>query len=465
MIHDRANPNAPATASHLLWLVVIVVGAAFYMTEHLWTKSLLESYAFETKTLEDAVNSGSRTRQVGFLSLAGLGVFLLMHPRGQRISLADPLAWALIAFCAWSLASVAWSVALGITVRRVFVLLCCVVAAAGVARHFGPRRLATATLLVAGTLTCIGVAAELSLGTFRPWVPGYRFGGTLHPNTQACYCALAMLAAWALADRPEHRRWLLGAAVVFAVLLLLTKSRTCGAAALFAVGVAWAVSNWNLGKLAGLTLLAAAGSACLLLINLAGGDVVDELLSIVLMGRQEQAASLSGRLPLWGELLHYSSARPLLGYGYDTFWNDQRIADISDRLEWAIPSGHSSYIDVLLGTGLVGLALAVFAVAGGLLHAVRRFRATGRPTDGFTFTMLVFAALCGLAESTFAQPMLVTFIAGCGLVRLALVPSESIGSHGCRAPWLLDDFRTTQPQDRPSRAAKPFPLPAEASTT
>jgi O-antigen ligase len=420
MFRENANPADKSPATGMLWLVVAVLAAAFFLTEHQWNKSQLHAYAFEVDVLEHSAGGGYLPRQIGFLSLAGLGLLLLLRPGGTRPSLADPLAWPLVALAVWSVASIAWSADPGVTIRRVIVLLCCLTAALGLARQFEPRRLGLIALGATGALVLLGVVAELSLGTFRPWAADYRFAGTLHPNSQGCYCAIAMTAAVALALESPRRRRFVVLAFVFGALLLLTKSRTCLAAAMLAAVLVWFVSRWNLGRLAAVAVMGTVAGAYLLGTTLAGGDLVEKVASAVLLGRQEQAATLNGRLPLWNELLYYSSERPWLGYGYASFWTSARIADISEKLQWAIPGAHSSYFDILLGTGRLGLGLAILAVVGGLARALLLFRRTGLPSAGFLAALLAFGMLNGLAESTFARPMLVTLLAGCALVRLAV---------------------------------------------
>ncbi len=464
MFRENANPTAERATTGMLWLVVAVLAAAFFLTEHQWNKSQLHAYAFEVDVLEHSAGGGYLPRQIGFLSLAGLGVLLLLRPGGTRPSLADPLAWPLVALAVWSVASIAWSSDPGVTMRRVIVLLCCLTAALGLARQFDPRRLALIALGTTGALVLLGIVAELSLGTFRPWATDYRFAGTLHPNSQGCYCAVAMTAALALALESPRRRRFLALAVVFGVLLLLTKSRTCIAAAMLAAALVWFVSRWNLGKLTALAVVGTVAGTYVLGTSLAGGDLVENVASAVLLGRQEQAATLNGRLPLWTELLHYSSERPWLGYGYASFWTSARIADISEKLQWAIPGAHSSYFDVLLGTGRLGLGLAILTVVGGLTRAMLLFRRTGVPSTGFLAALLAFGMLSGLAESTFARPMLVTLLAGCALVRLALIEPATAAETIPKTTGQPSPTRRTQPAILGHSALAPAPLASEAPT-
>ncbi len=145
----------------------------------------------------------------------------------------------------------------------------------------------------------------------------------------------------------------------------------------------------------------------------------------VLLGRTEDAGSLSGRVPLWGELLSYAGQRPLLGYGYDTFWTTPHIEEVSDVAEWAIHTGHSAYVDTLLGVGLVGAGLLVLMVAVAAFRAAARYAATADAGAGFVFGLLVFGLVNATMESGFVQPAFVPFLAACGVGRMAFCDEES----------------------------------------
>jgi O-antigen ligase len=69
--------------------------------------------------------------------------------------------------------------------------------------------------------------------------------------------------------------------------------------------------------------------------------------------------TLTGRLPLWQALAPEIMRHPILGYGYAGFWiDDSRTVQHVWRLAgWQAPDAHSSYLDILLQLGIVGLAL------------------------------------------------------------------------------------------------------------
>jgi exopolysaccharide production protein ExoQ len=424
MISSDATTTALSRTNRLLPIVACaVLGIAFFLTEHDLGRSRLESLAVESETMEVSVESGSAQRQLGFSLVAALGVYCLWAGGGRSWRLDDPLAVLVLAGVAWCAASVAWSVDPALTAKRVAALGFCLVGVAGISRQLSARQLCVAAATVLTAYCLFGVAAEIALGTFRPWAEEYRFAGTVHPNTQGVYCAALCLAAAALAGRGRGHRLPLVLFAVAAALLLLTKSRTALAGA--AVGLSVIVLPRIPRRARVLTGVAAAWAASMLLLcGAIAGGVADRATDALLLGRTEDTASLSGRVPLWTDLAARASDRLWLGHGYDSFWNAENIEDISADAGWAICSAHSLYLDVVLGVGLIGAGLLLAAGAIGLGRLGSRYLATAEPGSGFFFGLLVFGAVAGLLESTFVQPSFVALVAACGLAQAAFFPKE-----------------------------------------
>ena len=94
--------------------------------------------------------------------------------------------------------------------------------------------------------------------------------------------------------------------------------------------------------------------------------------------------TLTGRAEVWDAVLRRIHERPWLGYGYHAFWNDHSPYALRVRHEvhFDVFNAHSSLLEALLSTGIVGTSLLIwFAVrsvlgaGGGILvpHDNRRF--------------------------------------------------------------------------------------------
>jgi exopolysaccharide production protein ExoQ len=316
------------------YAAAFVVGIVFFLTEHNVNISLAEAYTQSADEMELTAAGGNLLRRVALPGLAGLGLFLVAVAR-QPLHLNRWLAVPLVAYLLVAGSSCLWAVDPGLSLRRVIVLACAVVGAAGIASRFSMRELCQLALLVFGVLILVGVLAELRLGTFRPWAAAYRFAGSVHPNTQGAYCTVMALAALGVAGSGSKWRgplWGLAAASV--LLILLTKSRTSSVASLLAIGSVLAVQTTLRWNLAAALALAWAASGAAWLLMACGYDPLIEFREGLLLGRSEDADTLSGRAFIWPLVGHYIRLRPWLGYGYESFWNPPNIDLISDELGW-----------------------------------------------------------------------------------------------------------------------------------
>jgi exopolysaccharide production protein ExoQ len=316
--------------------------------------------------------------------------------------------------------------------RRLFALVCCLVAAVGAARALSLSQLAWLAIFVIGGWAVVGIFSELRLGTFRPWAGDYRFAGTVHPNTQGPGLATMLLAATALARRGGRLSscmWLV-AGVAFA-LLLLTKSRTTTAGvvvSLLTVGTLQMALKTRFIAAAATTWLAI---AALWLVYVFGFDPQADFRDAALLGRAEESETLSGRAFIWPEVLFYASQRPILGYGYEAFWTPARIDAISANLGWGLREAHNAYLEILLWLGIPGLAALLVVAIAGLIASLGSYRATGDPAHTLTFGLLVFAAINAGFESGMVVINFVPFLLGCCLLRLAVF-GEQETSGKCR---------------------------------
>ena len=419
-------------------LIAAALAATFFGIEHLPDASTRPDYAPDAETMQQGHSRGDALRRLGLLGLAGLGAGGLALGVAGRPAGGGLLGTAIGAWALWTFASVLWSDAPGVTLRRVIVFGLMLSGAAGASKLLSGRQLVWAALLAVLFQFGLGVLIELALGTFRPWRGDYRFAGTIHPNMQALQLGVGILACTALLLRPGRGagKWaeargplLCGLAVVMALFCLLTKSRTSAGGAIAAVAGVGAFLSSVPTK--GLLAMCGAGlaGAVVVVLMLTGLDPTDDVRDAALMGRGEDSGSLSGRVQIWEALDQYVAARPILGYGYLTFWTDQRLYALHSEVDFKFAGAHSAWYETILGTGLPGVALLACLLFGGMVRAAgaeaedqRARGAGGSPLPAFLFGLLTLAALNSLLEAIVADVRLTPFLMLCGLMKVTFLP-------------------------------------------
>ncbi len=402
-------------------LAALVTACLLFLADHDWSISKYEDFSSTSEAMEANAAGGNLIRGAAIFSLGAIGVVALFWRGGYALRVHNVLGLLMLASAAWCAASWFWSIEPSIALRRLIATGCLAVAALAAAKILKPRELAFATLVCTLLYLGIGILAELSQGTFQPWRADYRFAGTLHPNHQGLHSALLVMAAVYLAQStPRYRKLFFSLAAVGLGALWMTKSRTPLAALVVAQLIAWfLMAPWK-GKIIGVA--AAVGLVCMAIL-VAGDAAIETLSKAALMGRadEDEAGTLSGRMPLWEELTESIAQKPLAGYGFNSFWIPRNIEDISDSQSWAISVGHSTYLDLTLGVGLIGAGLCISAVVWGLIQAVRLN--AHYPAVGYAFpaVMLLFVLFHGLLESAFANPGFAPLVAFSCLAMLAFV--------------------------------------------
>jgi len=328
------------------------------------------------------------------------------------------LALLTLSAALWCVASCGWAVEPSLTTRRVFAALCIASAALATAHRASLREVAWLAFIVSFVFLAVGVCVEIVLGTFHPIPGAYRFAGTLHPNHQGLNCAVLCMSALYLSRTARPRgKWLLAAAAAGFYFLLLTNSRTALASFLVAeilFGLLAASMRAKIGWLLGTTWVGA------LIFATSGHQIGRWIESVVQFGRKgDDPTTLTGRIPLWEALSEFVAEHPVTGYGFGGFWTPDHINTLSTTQGWPISVAHSTYFDLALGVGIVGVVLCALAALLAVGRAARLQRLAPQSGNGFAGVVLLFCLLHGLLESAMVLPRFVPFIAMCGLAHLS----------------------------------------------
>jgi O-antigen ligase len=260
---------------------------------------------------------------------------------------------AIILLC---IASAAWSDNPLPTMRRSTSLVTCVLFGLYLTRTFGLREaiaMAGRSAVFLGVLSVMMFVLVPSIG--RETALGYQeaMRGVFSQKNPMAECMLLGVTCYAFRLLDEGvSQGRLGCIALLLVCIALGRSATSLGIAglvLLATGfmaarrrpvlslVMWLIVGW--AALAGLTLV-----------------VLEPDMVLGLLGRD---STLTGRAPLWQQVLGVIAERPFFGHGYAGFWNDESRAVQYLWLfaGWRAPDSHNGYLDVAVQIGLVGLGL------------------------------------------------------------------------------------------------------------
>jgi exopolysaccharide production protein ExoQ len=125
--------------------------------------------------------------------------------------------------------------------------------------------------------------------------------------------------------------------------------------------------------------------------------------------------TFSGRIFIWDFAFSEIARRPLLGWGYQSFWLVGSDApSVVEAPGWIgnMPNAHNSYYDTMLELGYVGYALLIIFVFA-TLHAIGRVVDSDRGRGWFVLTIALYIIVYGFLESFWmrgVEPLWVVFV-------------------------------------------------------
>jgi O-antigen ligase len=163
---------------------------------------------------------------------------------------------------------------------------------------------------------------------------------------------VAVCVSAALVELRRRLFWCAWAVGAFALVLLST-SKTALVASLLGVAMIGACMLVRRGPLQ--TVLVGAGALGAVIVGasivLLAPDVI-----VAVLGRD---LTLTGRTEIWEAAAPAVAAQPWFGYGYYAFWlpDNGPAYWVREAVAWQVASAHSSWLELALGMGRIGVAL------------------------------------------------------------------------------------------------------------
>jgi len=386
----------------------------------------------------------SLSNRIFWPAMAAISVVLAVrnHSRLGRLTL-PPNIICLLAYVAFAGASVLWAFRpeLSFTrfVQQVMILTSIVL----------PAMLAVRTAdIMRGLFLCFALAAILNIFFILDNPPsivkmlgGYE-GYFMGKNALGGFSAIACVLALHEMHYPGLRRALGIVVLIIAILLLfLSNSKTAFGLALFVPFLArLTLITGKIMRVSPAIVLLSILVCCAVLSGVSGFN--SNRLSYILYGDP----TFTGRTIIWDFANYEIARRPLLGWGYQSFWLVGPDApSIVDAPGWvkAMPEAHNGYYDTMLEMGYVGFALLVIFIIT-TLHAIGRVADRDPARARLVLSLALLIILYNFLESTWmrgAEIMWVVF---------AIVAAE-IGRYWQPFPLTRAAYGSTTP-----RPANPY---------
>jgi exopolysaccharide production protein ExoQ len=398
----------------VLFLLLVERRASRGVSAALWIPTLWMLYT-PSKSLSmwfgrsGNIESGSLVDQLFLMSLCGAGIVVLTRRRFDWSRALRRHGW-LLALLAYTFVSTFWSditlIALKRWTREVIVVIMALV----IMSEANPRQALvsllrrSAYILIPFSLLLIKFYPALGRDYGRWSGIQMWIGVSVQKNSLGRLCLVsAFFLLWGLytrwkepaAARGRFNGWTDFMVLLIALFLLKGADNAYSATSVgaFGMGIATFLGLLWLRKLK-LKLPQTALLALVIFLTgfeaatpFLGGSNVASLTSSV--GRDD---TLTGRTWIWASLVPAVQRQPLLGAGFGSFWTTER------RILYQIPHGHNGYLDILLETGAVGLALSTVW----LLSCARKLHAAlavDYDSASLAICLLLMAVICNFTES------------------------------------------------------------------
>jgi O-antigen ligase len=359
-----------------------------------WEHRLTNIEVFQSNPLERAL----------FLILLGLGLRTLFKRRSDfAFSFKDNFGLGL--FLLYSLVSIGWSDYQGPAIKRWIRLAGDLVMVLIILTEINPTQAIDQILrrfaILFIPLSIILVKYRETIGRIyttygrQMWV-----GVTGHKNQLGQLCAVCgilllrrLLKKWPKVDPLD-----VGLFLLTVYLLLGAESQT--AVLVFGLGAmivgAQFLSKGDMTKVHRIILISLIVVLALQAVLIA---VLDTSISDLIFSSTGRDSSLTGRVPLWQELISLGSRRPIFGSGYASFWSSGLVYELWDKVHWTPVSSHNGYIDIFMNLGLIGLLLLLIFLRDAYRNITRTIE-TDRERGSLGFVLFIVILLQNFAEST-----------------------------------------------------------------
>ena len=321
--------------------------------------------------------------------------------RRARVMFATPMA-APAGLAVWALASVLWTDSPSRTPYEALALTLALLTAAWLGWALTLREQTIAFCAAFHALTLVSTVLAVTQQSAR-FSDGSWMGLFANPNLLGPVATFGILSAVAVsmwsASRTGHA--VLGACVAVDLVAAIKATSATSWLALASSLIVLVLLRWH-RQLEG-RWLASRHARRIAMASVTGTAVGVFLATPLLASVIDRERSWSYRRETWAFVVDEVRDRPLVGFGFGSFWDDfANMASLSERLGTISGFAHSTFVEALLMLGAVGVALVVMIAAYSVGATLSLAKAGGSSAMVWWCSAAVFALVVNLAESMIA---------------------------------------------------------------
>ena len=397
------SPAIPERINRRLSMALVSLSLIFSLVA--FTLSVGETGPAATHELAE----GSSLRQIQFGSIFLAAIWLAWQHRQwtwMHLKHANPFLIAVVVYC---FASMLWSVAPLVSIKRTALLVGLLLIGLATAPPVGDTRLCSRAMMF--TITGIAaISAVVALALPNVGVD-FQLGGAWRGilwqknvlGSITGFGVILWLRECLTRDMPLPR-CLAGLVLCFFVLVMY-KSTTSLIVTVLGCGIYLALRRKYLaGRYTQVVISMALILTVMLLLHF--GYVItghlptwDDLVGPI-TGALNKSSDFTGRGEIWKLVLLSVERHPIWGIGYGGFWLGDGSASqyIKDLLAWMPATGHQGYIDILNELGAVGLGLTIAALLWHF-YQLGRLAFIDREEAAIHFSLIVLVIVSNFSES------------------------------------------------------------------
>jgi exopolysaccharide production protein ExoQ len=111
-----------------------------------------------------------------------------------------------------------------------------------------------------------------------------------------------------------------------------------------------------------------------------------------------KSSDLTGRWVLWNILVDRLSQSPLIGFGYEAFWQVHGLSVAADAA-WDAPSAHNGFLDLTLSVGILGLVIFIINYISTFAKSYARFCYFRNNEALYPLMLLIYLVTSNISES------------------------------------------------------------------